>query len=1190
MYLKHLELHGFKTFADRTELEFTPGITAIVGPNGSGKSNVFDAIRWAIGEMGYKTLRSGKMDDVIFGGSEARRAMGMGEVSLTINNDSGLLPVEYSEVTVTRRANRGGEGEYLLNMAPCRLRDIQMLFLGTGLGGRSYSLIGQGQVDSVLNAGPDDRRVLLEEAAGLARYKRRRREAERRLAHAGANLLRVADVLAELSAQMEALRAQAEAATQHQAYTREIRELELALQVDDARRILASLRRIITQTESIQQQLQTLAASGSETGRQIDQDRSRAAEVARQWEEAQRALLQLTEELSQREAAMQVITERLRGADKHRGRLAGEAERLEAQLAQAEEQLSAVRAQAATLGARRDALLEAMRTAEEAQESAGGAQRQAEERLAAVRAEIADLAAAQTRAAHDLARLEERDGALAAQTAVQDARRRGLAAREAELGSAAQQMEAAVAALIAERDAAESALSALRAEAARLQQELSACEDELRQIQADRQVTAQTLSFLEEMHRRLEGYEQGVREILIAKQEHPERFAGIRYPVLELLRVAAPHRAAIEAALGRRLFTLVAGSVDDVKGGLRYLRGNGQGSASFIPVDLVASRPSGDVPPGAEIVGRASDLVELTNGARDVVQALLGDVVVVNTLDDAVALRAQGFAGRIATLDGELLSPDGVISFRGKPDGEALLLGRREQIAALRERAETLDASTGRAVSHRTALADQLAALTEQCAVLEAECAQAGEAIAHQQAGLAPLQVEVARLPVEQSEAEAALAAIAAERERLDGEMERIHADAAELAQAIAERERAAEAVQGELLTVEEQTAAARGRLTDVRVELAELAGTLESLRDRVEEYTRRAADLRTRFDQLQGEMAVLDGERHLLTHSLEEATQARTLLAEQQEATRMLLGALEEERGLLQQRLMELEGAWRQVQESLRDVEDQAHRLEVRHAQVETELGAATRRISEEFGVAWEDVRELRLAVGRDEAQGRIEALRGLLAVLGPVNLRAVDEHAAVAARVEALRTQADDLDRARTALGALIRQLDDVLRVRFAETFTAVNEEFNRLFVRLFAGGQARLLLVEGEPGTEPGIEIEAQLPGKKMRSLSALSGGERVLVALSLIFAMLRVHPSPFCIFDEVEAALDDANTKKFTTLLRELAERTQVLIITHNKGTMEAADVLYGVTMEVAGVSKMMSMRLTKKGVPEPVPVA
>ena len=318
MYLKRLELQGFKTFADRTELEFTSGVTAIVGPNGSGKSNVFDAIRWTLGEMSVKSLRSGRMDDVIFSGSEARRAMGQAEVSLTINNESGVLPVDYAEVTVTRRANRGGDGEYFLNDTVCRLRDIQMMFLGTGLGGRSYSLIGQGQVDSVLNARPDDRRVLLEEAAGLARYKRRRRESERRLQHAAVNLQRVGDVLAELLAHMEQLREQAEAATRYQAHTTETRNLELGLQVDDARRIVSSLKRISTQAETVQQQLHETAAQASEAGGSIDRDRARSAEVAQAWEDAQRALLQTVEDLSSRESAIQILRERVRRSEERR--------------------------------------------------------------------------------------------------------------------------------------------------------------------------------------------------------------------------------------------------------------------------------------------------------------------------------------------------------------------------------------------------------------------------------------------------------------------------------------------------------------------------------------------------------------------------------------------------------------------------------------------------------------------------------------------------------------------------------------------------------------------------------------------------------------------------------------------------------------------------------------------------------
>jgi chromosome segregation protein len=1190
VYLKRLELHGFKTFADRTELEFTPGITAIVGPNGSGKSNVFDAIRWALGEIGYKSLRSGRMDDVIFAGSESRRAMGMGEVQLTIDNDSGALPVDYAEVTVTRRANRGGEGEYLLNMAPCRLRDIQMLFLGTGLGGRSYSLIGQGQVEGVLNSGPDDRRALLEEAAGLARYKRRRREAERRLANAGANLVRVEDVLAELTAQMEVLREQAEAATAYRSYTREIHDLELALQVEDGRRILGQLRRIAAQTEAVQEQLHILAAAAAETGTQIDQGRSRAAEVARLWEEAQRTLLQLVEDLSARESEAQVLAERVRGAEARRERLVADAHRLDADLSEVDESLDVLRVQAEQLRTRRDELLERLRVTGEVQEGALASQREAEERLAAVRAEILDLGAARSRTAHELTRLDERRAALDEQLAALRAKHTALAAAEAQLASTQDHLARSVAALAGRRDEAAAVVRAAEAQRRTVEDRLVVCDASLRQTAADRQVVAQTLAFLEDMSARLEGYEKGVREILLAKQQHPEQFAGIRYPVVELLRVAAPHRPAIEAALGRRLFSLVAGTVEDVKGGLRYLRGNGQGSASFIPIDLLAAPTKDALPPQAEIVGRAVDLVELTNGAKDVVQALLGDVVVVADLDAAVRLRAAGYGGRIATLDGELLSPDGVITFRGRPDGESLLLGRREQIATLKERLAGLDAATAETEIERARLAAELAGAVQRVEAATGEVRRIDAALRELEDALAPARLEAARLPAEQAEVEGALALLAAEQERLRADTLRLGADEMELESVIADREMTLADAEGALLTAGERALAAGADLADGRVQRAELTGMLDALQTRVEDHARESREIAGRRDGLRGEIAVLDGEHHLLTISLEEARRSRGELAARQDETRARLSALDEERGTLQQRLVELEGRWRDVQDALHDVEEQAHRLEVRQAQADAEFTAVVRRISEEFGAAWDEVRELRLPGGRDEAQGRIQALRGLVAALGPVNLRAVEEHQTLALRVESLRAQSDDLTRARAAMAVLIQRLDEVLRVRFAETFERVDEEFNRLFVRLFAGGRARLLLVDGEPGTEPGIEIEAQLPGKKMRSLSALSGGERVLVALALIFAMLRVHPSPFCIFDEVEAALDDANTKRFATLLRELAERMQVLIITHNKGSMEASDVLYGVTMEVPGVSKIISMRLTRKGTPEPVPVA
>jgi chromosome segregation protein len=1186
VYLKRLELHGFKTFADRTELEFTPGITAIVGPNGSGKSNVFDAIRWALGETAFRSLRGGRLDDFIFAGSTTRRSMGMAEVTLTINNDSGALPLDYAEVSVSRRANLGGEGEYFLNNTVSRLRDIQMLFLGTGLGGRSYSLIGQGQVDAVLAAGPEDRRAWLEEAAGLARFKRRRREAERRLQHAADNLVRVADVLAELRSQRNQLREQAEAARMYQAYTTESRELELGLQVDDARRTVATLKRISAQTQSVQERLATLAASGRDVGRQIDERRARAAEAAHGYEQAQRTLLQVVEDLGAKESSLQILQERVRSNAAQRERVMADTEQLDARIRQVDAQTAALQQQAEEMRVRRDELLERLRTAEETHDQLLAAQQTLEDELAGARAQAADLAAARSRAGHDLARLEAKMAALDEQAADLHTREAAAGAEAEVLTAQVVALDATLASLQGERDDAAQRRAAATVQTDTLRARAAAVDEALRQAAGEHQVASSTYALLEEMQRQWAGYDQGVREILLAKQVHPDRFAGIRYPVAELLEVAAPHRAAIEAALGRRLFSLVAATVDDVKQSVAYLRGNGNGDATFLPADLLEVNGKVPLPVSASVVGRASDLVRCTNGTPEVIEALLGDVTVVTSLDAAVELRRQGHRGRLVTVDGELLSADGVISVRGRANGTATTLGRAEQIAALRDTQETLARRIGDLTAQRDEISSALATAQRTLADADATWERAGAAQTEGQRSWSVAQADAARVAGVQRELAETMERLAAERNDLLAHIARLGADQDQVTRALAEHEHAVAIRELEWKSAAGRIADAAAALTDSRVQLAELSGTLDGMTDRIEEHTRQCADLVARRNQLQGEVAVLDGEYHLLDHSLAEVRQAHEALAALQHATRERIDALDTERTTLQQQMMELEATWRETQDALHEVEEQAHRLEVRQAQVETELTAAQRRIGEEFGADWDAVRDVCLPASRDEALGRIQSLRGLIAVLGAVNLRALDEHEIVTARVDALEAQAADLDRARGALSALIRQLDGVLRVRFAQTFAAVNDEFNRLFMRLFDGGRAQLELVEPDPPAsgqagataEPGIEITAQLPGKKTRALSALSGGERVLVALSLIFAMLRVHPSPFAIFDEVEAALDDTNTKKFTTLLRELAEQTQIIIITHNKGTMEAADVLYGVTMETPGVSKIISMRL------------
>ncbi len=1050
MYLKRLELASFKTFADRTDLEFHPGITAVVGPNGSGKSNLCDAIRWVLGEQSAHALRGTRMEDFIFAGSQGRRAHGLAQVTLTLDNTDGRLPLEFSEIGVTRRATRGGEGEFLMNGVDCRLRDIQMLFLGTGLGGRSYALIGQGEVDAVLNASPQDRRLLLEEAAGLTRYKRRRRESLRRLEHAAGHLQRLGDLLGELRIQHDRLAEQAEVARQHRAYTVEIRTLEVALVADEARRLRQGIQRSTTQMETARARLRELEEQASGAQREAEESQRLREELGREWEARQRRLLDAVRAQAAAEAAVERAENRMSA---HRR----EEERIEAE--------------ATGLGGEVESVL-------------GD--------LAAVSAErqTADQAAAALRAELD----EHRN-------ALRDGERAGLALHSGMRGR-----------LDHLKNRQDAAAERLR----RVEVERDAAADEVRTAEATCHRLESRIQALEEAAAGLVDYEDGARTLLLAKREHPDRFAGILGALVDQIEVTPRYRPAIEAALGRRLFCLLVKGTDDLRQALAHLRANGRGPVSFLPLDRVAPRHSaGRLPDAAGVHDWAASFVSAEADARVAVDALLGDVVVVEDLEGALGVLASGHQGRAVTLGGELLSPNGVVTARGGRNGEGSPLERRGNTEANRR-------SLDEAAAALAALRDRYGASERDLTVARTELERLGQERVQQERALAEVEVSL-------------------------------------------------------------------------RIRLAEVEAKGQGLRRREQDFAAMRDALLVRRGRLLGDGAVLAAETHLLEVGLDEARQEQQRLAREHEDLQQRLTALEADRAARDQAHAAALETARQVQEEARAAEATCHRAEVRAAQADAEWEAVERRLREACGLSWEEAEQVSLPLPREEARQRLESLRGLVAALGPVNLRAIGEQEALAARIDRLTRQVEDIEGARTALASLLEHLDRVLRVRFQETFEAVSAEFGRLFVRLFEGGAAHLELLDETPEVEPGLEVIVRLPGKPPRSLAALSGGERVLVALALLFAMLRVHPSPFCVFDEVEAALDDANTKRFATLLRDLATSTQIIIITHNKGTMEAADILYGVTMQEPGVSSVLSVRLGTRPAPpdgrlEPAKVA
>ncbi|HEV2281190.1 MAG TPA: AAA family ATPase, partial [bacterium] len=731
-------------------------------------------------------------------------------------------------------------------------------------------------------------------------------------------------------------------------------------------------------------------------------------------------------------------------------------------------------------------------------------------------------------------------------------------------------------------DARRSALRALRDEHEHGEAHRDQLLAEGRRVEMERETLRARLAFLEEAHAQFRGYDAGARDLLLARRREPERFPALRAVVAEVIRARREIRPAVEAALGAAASALIVGTIEDAHA-LRQALGGEAGEIAFLPLALVRPLPAPALPEQAAadpgFAGRVLDHIEVEEEHAAAVRGLLGDAVFARDLEAAVRIRAAGFEGRVVTLAGDAVSALGVVTTGRRAPGQTGTVGRAEEIAASR------------------AALDRLEAAARDCAArVDAAMARLREMDAAVVAADAGITEESDR----RSDADRRLVLLDAERARIDDELAALAAEARAAEDAVREHERARDRLAAEAAALEQRIAglegeteglstrlrdqalaarAAREALTEARVAITELDGRRAGLRTRVAELERglAAADERRRAIELEG--TGLDADAAAL--GAEEAAARERCAALTGEGRRLeaSLAALDEERAAVAGRRAEVEQQHADAAGRAEALAEDVHRVELRQAQVDAEMGSARRRIEEEFGLPFDRAAsEAPESIERDETLGRIEALRGLIASLGPVNLIAIEEHRAAVARADALRRQYDDVTSALEALRGLIADLETVIRARFEETYRAVNEEFSALFVRLFGGGRAGLDLVTVDGSDEPGIDIVVQPPGKNLRSLSALSGGERVMVSLALIFAMLRVRPSPFCVFDEVEAALDEANTRKVAQVLRELAEQTQIIIITHNKATMESCDVLFGVTMEEPGVSHIVSVRL------------
>ena len=1176
MVFKELEIQGFKSFPDKVKITFDAGVTGVVGPNGSGKSNLSDAVRWVLGETSSRQLRAaGKMEDVIFGGTRRRSAMGFASVRLTLDNTGHTLDVDADEVTIGRKYYRSGDSEYTINGQVCRLRDVYELLLDTGIGRDGYSVIGQGRIAEIVAAKSSERREIFEEACGIAKYRYRKTEAERRLAAAGENLERLRDILGELESRVGPLEKESAKAQKFLELSEQRKTLEVTLWTDSVHRARDTVRQQVRDYETAQADYERFDGEAKAAEQEAEEIRMQAQQLTIAVERLNGDIRSITEQISGSDSRIAVLENDILRNEESIASLRSEIEAGEQDGAEADAALQRHRAVAAKMEAEGEKLAAEIDALNAELEQLADASNASGARKDTLRAEITDLTAKRT----------EAQVAQAAAEAAEETARQRLPALEQAVQEGTDQWETARQDLtdtIRYREMLtenEKQLANVRSGLELKLKNRKAALDEAdtaeQRLGRELDAARQRLSVLRELEKNMDGYQNSVKAVMRAAGAR--RLRGIIGPVSAILKVEPGCEVAVETALGAALQNIVVENEAAAKAAIALLRSDNAGRATFLPLDTVQpgvfrGRLSGTA-------RLASSLVQADARYDNIVSNLLGRIIVVEDINEASRVaRDNGFRSRVVTMDGQVINAGGSFT-GGSVQRSAGLFTRKQEMEELRIRAaklqkdclaaqektdqckEQVDALqaelTATASEQITAANDRVRAEAEQKR-LEAAAAQLETARNARRQEIDTLQAALADSRAKAEDAAKLQAELTAKIDRRTAEMSRIaegddsfltrqNALAQDLSAKRLEqvtRQKDAELAYSQIAALEQRARDAAARRTSLEESVAALAARSDACRAEIADIQQTRADSQTTIAQKEAE--------------IREATQKR--LARQQAETETLARA-------------------RTAADSREEMSREMARLAERKAAAESEYDQTVAKLWDEYQLSVSQAEALCVEFDSLPAlRAQVADLRGKIRALGSVNVSAIEEYKEVKARYDALVTQVTDVEESRNELSRMISKLSAQMREIFTDSFRAINENFGRVFAELFGGGEASLMLEDESDVLSSGIGIRVAPPGKVIKNLEALSGGEQALVAISIYFAILAVNPAPFCILDEIEAALDDANVVRFAQYLRRVSDKTQFIVITHRRGTMEAANVLYGVTMQEDGVSKLLKLDL------------
>lgn len=1185
MYLKRLELQGFKSFADKTILEFKPGITSVIGPNGSGKSNISDAIRWVLGEQSMKSLRGAKSEDIIFAGTQSRKSLGFAEVSIVIDNSDAKLPIEYSEVTVTRKLYRNGETGYFINKTPCRLKDILELFMDTGIGKDGYSIIGQGKIDEILSNKSEDRRHIFEEAAGIVKYRTRKQESEKKMEQTKLNLLRINDILTEIEGNIEPLKAQSEKAKQYLNLREELKNIEVGLFVYNINTYKEKLEQIIKDEEIMTAQRNTENEKLTSIQSLKDSLKQELDEITTQIEQMQNIGFESTNKIEKINSEIGISKERIQNNIANKERLESEIKELRIRIQELQEEEKQRQEKKANLFQNKEKFEEELK--------------QKETELAKLTKTLSDKELEIEAKKQKIETNTDKKYEVLADINTQEANYENLEKRKktlkieleniiSELDSTRdnkQELSKKFYEIQSKRNIVSNNLQQETTEKESCMNKIKDFEEEINKLNYQMNMKDARHKFLLETEKEKEGYIKSVKELLLDCDKNSQLKKGMHGVLANLISVNKEYELAIEMCLGQALQNVVTETEEDAKKLVEHLRNNNLGRASFLPISSIrGKRIENVISNGMKgVIGIASDLVKCDKKYTQIVLNLLGRTVVVEDMNIGISLaKMNNYSFRIVTLKGDVISSSGSITGGSVATKTVNILGRSREIEELEKEIKKLSKKIEEITLQKQKYLESITEVIEKVAGLEKELQDIEIVYAAENQKMVSIEENIYKLEQRRDKLKEEELSINKQKEesikqkeekeqeveKLNSEIKSLSEEVEQFATVNKDNQKYIDDLNFDITNLKisvssfiESEASIEEFVERIRQEILNNNNNIENKNNTLNQAIKENAELQTKIDNLNSEIEQIKAEVNNSSENIEKLKQLRTEKNE-------LLDKKEEE---ITNQFSILEG-----------LKEQIVKMDFKKTKLEQDIEQLINTLWDEYEITPNNAGEYKKPNNIAQAQKEVSSIREKIKDLGSINIDSIEEYKKISERYDFMCEQRLDLENTVAKLRKVISEMTQTMEQQFKEKFEIINKNFNEVFIELFGGGKAELILTDEDNVLECGIDIRVQPTGKKLQNMMLLSGGEKAFTAIALLFAILKINPAPFCILDEIEAALDDVNVYRFAEYLKKFSQASQFLVITHRKGTMEVADTVYGVTMEENGISKLLSMKLSSIG--------